>query len=113
MPRPTFKQWEAQCPEKMMSTLREDTRLSDGHESNFSEATESEFKVGFAWMLPTCQQYTVTKKQGKCGELPRVGTVTCKWADHVLVHWSDNWVERRLTSHLVPIDVPLQPSQFQ
>ena len=52
MPRFTYNGWKAQCPEKKMSTLREDTRLSDGHESNFSEATESEFKVGLPGRCP-------------------------------------------------------------
>ena len=60
--------------------------------------------VGYDWMLPTRTQYTVTEKQGKCGKLPRVGTVTCQFAENVLVHWRDGLVERRTTFDVVPND---------
>ena len=62
--------------------------------------------VGYDWMLPAREQYTVTEKQGKCGKLHRVGTVTCQCAENVLVHWKDGLVERNTTSDVVSSGAP-------
>ena len=69
--------------------------------------------VGYGWMLPRNEQYMVVEVEGKGNKPPRMGLVTCKHGDCLLVHFEDDRVERRDISSVVQREIALQPPQYQ
>ena len=116
-----WKAWNARWDEPTTpttQTIHENTELTDGEESNGSQPTKSDVKahsklVGYGWMLPRSKWYKVIEVKGKQGRPPRSGMVTCQHGKFLLVHWDDDWVERRDMSSVVRSDAPLQPPQYQ
>jgi hypothetical protein len=120
----TYWKWQAWNAQRnnptwpTITTIYENNDLSDGHKSFGSKPTQSDVKarsklVGYDWMLPRNKQYMVVEVKGKQSRPPRIGMVTCKHGKCLLVHFEDDWVERRDLSSVVKSEIALHPPQYQ
>jgi len=123
-PRWTYWEWQAWNAQRgnptwpTITTRHANNEVTDGHESFGSKQKQSDVKarrklVGYGWMLPRSEQYMVVEVKGKENRPPRIGLVTCKHGKCLLVHFEDDWVERRDLSSVVQKENALHLPQYQ
>ena len=125
-PRWTYWEWQTRHAQQgnptwpTVSTIHENKEHTDGDKYLSSKQSISAMTnktsrklVGYGWMLSRNEQYMVVEVEGKENRPPRIGLVTCKHGDCLLVHFEDDWVERRDLSTVVHKEIALQLPQYQ